>query len=422
MYFPGEYLPTPALRFNYSSPSQTHQNARAGLRIYGPYDSSLFGRNSIQVVAVFQKSQRAVAESFLDGFVNGEGAYQPFRATYRVPISIIGRVEFDAETPAELKDACEKVARQDPDLALVLVSGQNDTLYSNVKLDLLRNGIPNQVITTPKVREGSQRQWVLENIALASYAKVGGSPWVASSQSKSRDLIIGVSRAMDSGRKFVVGVVTLFSEEGEFLYSNSVAPTPIEWVQERYVVGLSESILSAFQWYARDIGRPERIVIHLCKRAGQSREVDAAERAMTQIQNPPPYALLHVNDDTNYRLFDSASTTFIPRSGLKVDLRPATSLLLLDGLVQDKRARRGVPRVVEVSLDRRSKVPVDSFDELAHQTHVLSKVNWRGFNALATPTTLAYSYLIARLIVEVGSDRWADIANQARLREKAWFL
>jgi hypothetical protein len=43
----------------------------------------------------------------------------------------------------------------------------------------------------------SQRPWVLGNIALASYAKVGGAPWVVADSSGRHELVMGVSRAQE---------------------------------------------------------------------------------------------------------------------------------------------------------------------------------------------------------------------------------
>jgi hypothetical protein len=43
----------------------------------------------------------------------------------------------------------------------------------------------------------SQRAWVLGNIALASYAKVGGAPWVVADSSGRHELVMGASRAQE---------------------------------------------------------------------------------------------------------------------------------------------------------------------------------------------------------------------------------
>ena len=162
--------------------------------------------------------------------------------------------------------------------------------------------------------------------------------------------------------------------------------------------------------------------MHLCKRPGRFREVEAVEQAIQQIGSDIPYALLHLNDDSNYRLFDTGNALYLPQTGLKVDLGRRNALLLLDGRVGDRRNRRGVPRVLDIVMDKRSTIDMLEFPRLVGQISNFAYVNWRGFNAQAIPATLNYSYLIARLVAEIGSHRWNAIASAGRLRDKAWFL
>jgi hypothetical protein len=162
--------------------------------------------------------------------------------------------------------------------------------------------------------------------------------------------------------------------------------------------------------------------LHLCKRPGRFREIEAVERAIQQIGSNIPYALLHLNDDSNYRLFDAGNVTYVPQTGLKVELSHRNALLLLDGRISDRRNRRGIPRVLDISMDKRSTMDVSEFPRLVRQIYNFARVNWRGFNAQTIPATLNYSYLIARLVAEIGSDRWNVIASAGRLRDKAWFL
>jgi len=83
-------------------------------------------------------------------------------------------------------------------------------------------GIPSQVIVGEKLRSPAQCQWILENIALASYAKVGGTPWVVASPGNERQLVLGVSRVQDANRAFrhnLYGSITFVKENvNQFLY------------------------------------------------------------------------------------------------------------------------------------------------------------------------------------------------------------
>jgi hypothetical protein len=421
-YFTGEILQPSALRFDYSSASAQHSNPRQGLRTYGPFDSSILGKDKIACAVIYPHTLQQSKSILINGMTSGSGQFSGFQRLFRVPLNMVAEKMMPEETEQAVQRAAQSLCGDNPDLVFILTSRRNETIYASAKAELLGNGIPNQIVTAEKLQNASQLQWTLENIALACYAKVGGTPWVVTSETAKRELVIGISRAQDRSKKSVVGFVTLFTQDADFLLWYSLAPRPIEWDQDEYVEGLTSLIVEAYSEYCRQQGEPENITLHLCKRPGRFREVEAIERALKQIGTNIPYALLHLNDDSNYRLFDVGNATYVPQAGLKVELSRRNALLLLDGRIGDRRNRRGVPRVLDVSMDKRSTMDVSEFVRLVRQIHDFARVNWRGFNARAVPVTLNYSYLIARLVAEIGSDRWNPIAAAGRLRDKAWFL
>jgi len=424
--FTGELLQPPMLRFNYSSTSARHSDARRGLKLYGPYDSGILGKDRIRAAVIFPtqhtKEKNVLVNGLRDGYCSDHGSFAGFSSFFRIPLSVESEWPISAEDEREVQRAIRSLSREgDVDLVLVLTTLKKSALYQTVKRELLGNGIPNQVVTVEKMRNIRQIPWMLENIALACYAKIGGTPWVVASESDQRELVIGISRAQDRTKQFVVGFVTLFTQDGDFLFLHSLAPV-LKWEREKYVERLANLIIEASHEYCQRQGPPDVIILHLCKRPGRSREIEAIERALQQIGDSVPYALLHLNDYSSYRLFDASHATYIPPSGLKVELSRRHSLLLLDGRVGDRRYRRGVPRVLDITMDRRSTMSADEFPRLTYQIYNFTRVNWRGFNARAVPVTLNYSYLIARLIVEIGADTWNQVISAGRLRDKAWFL
>lgn len=428
-FFSGEYLQSPQLRFNMSSLQARHNNARQGLRLYGPYDAQRLAKGQIRCAVIYPEKLSTSKNTVVSGLVNGNGQFAGFKRLFRVPL------EFVQERPIsqESLDEVEKVFRallkdHSPDLFLIITSSRNEMLYSSIKAIMLGNGIPSQFILEETVRNSSGLPWTLENVALQIYAKVGGTPWTVASSAQSKDLVVGVSRAQDKSRNMVVGFLTLFTHDGDYQFFYSLSPKPIEWQKiDEYKEGLAELIVQAYKEYSSQQGVPSRLIIHLCKRPGKFREVAAVEQAMQSLGQNLPFALLHLNDDTNYRLFDTTHPTYVPRPGIKVELNPYTALLFLDGRVpdwkgQETRRKRGVPRVLELRLDHRSTITASEFPQLVQQAFDFARVNWRGFNARAVPATLNYSYLVARSVSEIGADRWSAIASSVSLREKVWFL
>ena len=429
IYLTGEQLSWPPLRFDASSLQARHWDARQGLRTYGPYDAQRLGKDAVRCTLIYPAHLDREKEILVSGLTNGYERSAGFLSLFRIPIEFVAQRPLKNENEFDIAYAINAaLGNERPELVVLLMSERNRQMYAKAKALLLGNGVPSQVVTAEKLRDDRSRPWILENVALQIYAKVGGTPWTVMSASSHRDLIIGVSRAVDPQKNFVVGFVTLFTHDGDYQFLHSLAPRPIEWGRlEEYREALAELIVNAYREYERRQGKPSALVVHLCKRPGKFREIAAVEKALNEIGGDLPYALLHLNDDTNYRLFDTAHATYVPRPGIKVDLNPHTALLLLDGRVRDRsgeetRKKRGVPRVLEVYLDRRSTLSNSEFPRLVEQVFAFARVNWRGFNAQAIPATLNYSYLVARLVREIGADNWNAIASSGALRDKAWFL
>jgi hypothetical protein len=421
-FVPGEVLDRAQLRFSRSSPQARHDDARRGLRMHGPYDWSTLGKDRVSAIVVCPRPLSQAADTLVSALTGGTGYFPGFQEMFRVPLRVTGKILIDNETPGEIEQAIRQAVVESPDIVYLVTEARNDTLYSAAKGLLLGNGVPSQVVTAAKLIPGDQLQWIVENIALASYAKVGGTPWVVAAKHPVKEVVIGVSRVQDRSGSMIVGIVTMFTQDGDFLLSDYLAPKPLAWDTDAYVSGLADLIATAYLQYERDFGKPENVVVHLCKRPGKLHEVEAAVQAVHSIGTPVPFALVHLNDDTNFRLFDTGQSHCVPPAGLCVQLGPQRSLVLLDGLVHGRRVRRGVPTTLEVSLDKRSTFSREAFPRLVQQVADFSRVNWRGFNAYASPASLNYSYLIAKMISEVGISRWNEIAASGRLRDKAWFL
>lgn len=414
----GEILKQTALRFKMSSPYAVADRPIQGIRSFGPYDTDLFAKDKIHCAIVFPKQIGHLNTSLQNAFTKGEGIFEGFEQWFRVGIEFSEERQISQETAIEVKRTVEEISTKDIDIVFILTSQRNPDIYREGKAILLGSGIPSQFVTAEKLNNPNQRQWIWTNIALATYAKVGGTPWVIAANGKRNEVVMGVSRARDMTGKYIVGFVTVFNQDGDFLLLHSKAPI-VDW--EHYVEGLRDLIVEAYHEYESLQGKPESIILHFHKRPGWP-ELDSIGNALQEIGSDIPYALIHLNEYSNYHLFDTGHNTYVPQAGLKVDLSRHQALLLLDGRIGDRRSRRGVPNVLEIAMDGRSTLPAEEFPRLVRQVNDFARVNWRGFNPKASPVTLNYSYLISRLVVEVGTDNWSQIIASTKLRDKAWFL
>ena len=430
-YFVGEKLSPPALRFSASSLSQRDYYPRRGIQNYGPYDAMTLGKEKVNCLVIYPAGLQNAKQTVVGGLQNGNGSFVGFHKLFRLPLTVCGERSLSAETPEQLNTVLPPLLREHaPDIVLILASTRNPGYYARAKAILLANGIPSQFVTQEKLGNSSQLPWLLENVALQMYAKIGGTPWTVSASQMQKSLVFGVSRAQDEEERLVVGFVTLFSSDGDYLFFSTIAPKPAYWENAAaYQEALAEVIVQAYNDYTAQSGRPDEVVIHLCKKPGKFRECPAAEQAMRTLGGNLPYAILHLNEYSNYRLFDAAHASYVPQPGIKVTLSDTNALLFLDGRKKDFktqdeiRNRRGVPRLFEIGFDQRSTLPVSEFPRLIRQLYEFAAVNWRGFNAQSVPATLNYSRLIANVIAEIGADNWSQTVGKiGLLADKAWFL
>ncbi|RLI78531.1 hypothetical protein DRP07_10980 [Archaeoglobales archaeon] len=164
------------------------------------------------------------------------------------------------------------------------------------------------------------------------------------------------------------------------------------------------------------------MIIHFHKKPSK-REIESIENALTSVEKDTPYALVHLNEYSNFRLFDASHSTYVPPTGLKVSLSSHQALLLLDGRRRGvERRKTGVPRILDVRMDKRSTLEFERFPELVKQISDFSYINWRGFNAVSVPITLNYSKLIAKMVIDIGLENWNQVVAEGKLRDKSWFL
>jgi hypothetical protein len=422
----GELLDKPKLRFDYLSPSESAISALQGIKIYGPYDKNIIedniGKDSISLGIVYLQNHYKGVERLIDAFQNGTGIYPGFHRWYRLPIRIFERFPVEENSLDIYKRVLNKVVRRDLDLVYVIIdhSHISNDIYATAKTILLSNGIPCQIIRSERLyAEEKSFQWIIANISLATYAKIGGTPWVIEAEDVP-EIILGMSRAMDRNKRYIVGFTTIFENNGDYLLWYSKSPVT-SW--EDYEDELEDLVTEAIYEYERIRNTPERIVFHFHKRTGR-KEVNAIKNAVENIGKNIKYALLHLNTYSSFRVFDTSDFTYIPLTGLKIRLSSRQALLITDGRTPHRqRPYIGAPYPIEITMDKESTVEKDQFPRLVQQVYNLSYVNWRAFNARTVPVTINYPYLIAKLLGSLESiDTWNSIITNGRLVDKAWFL
>lgn len=388
-----------------------------GLKRYGPYTAQTFDKNRPRICVICQATSKGQVEQFLHKFFRGIPAHRNRQAPFEqglVRKYLLEDVstEFfvaDDDTTAAYQRAMQKaITRQGDlntrwDMALVQIEERFHGLHGEAnpylltKMGFLTYQIPVQEFTleTMTLPDG-QLGYALNNMALATYAKLGGIPWlIKASPTITHELVIGLgSASVGEGRlgnrKRVAGITTVFSGDGNYWLSNLTHSVPLAEYKEALLDSLRTTITKLRQsmnWQPRD---HVRLVFHAFK-PFKDTEAQAVKDLMTELGDYDiDYAFLHVIEHHPYVLFDEMQPgvpgyraqarkgVLAPHRGRYLRLSRHEVLLILTGPRDVKRPEDGMPRPVLLRLHRTSSFKDMTY--LARQVFSFACHSWRSFS------------------------------------------
>jgi hypothetical protein len=431
---PGFVLPAPRMRFDAAIPSRSASQAYQGVSAHGPFDNSkvpALGDGAL--LFVFPEVHQGLGHRLAEAWLSGVGNFKGFETMFRTPVAT-GQalrslsVSTDLRSPSAaalayrtaISSWASEPRDQDPRLALVLVPHsepwQTDRPYYEAKAAFANLGVPSQMVTIELLADKRQFQWSAANIALASFAKLGGVPWTVEAPAEDDDLIIGIGRrevGPEGQRRRIFGYAVTFVSNGMYRQTWSFTPAAD---QDTYVARLGQCVEAALR---ADLDtQPRRLVIHLASRTGAD-EIETVRRAMQRVGITVPVAFLRLDDSTIWDSADVAEDTWVAPKGLVVRLSERRALLHAEEL-----GATGPPEgPLLIALDERSTVGAEHFDELVGQVYRLAHANWRGFNARSKPATLVYGEQLAGLVGHLADvQSWNPDHLSNDLRTRPWFL
>ena len=443
--------------------TKRNQYAWPGIEAHGPFSRETFPRKSPRIAVVFPDTVQGPVETFLrslrdgiqprrgraafgGGFAKTYGLTNPEFALVQVPWLRAG----DRGAAANYREAIERFLEQQEsaDAAIVVVLDEHaalpglDSPYLNAKALLLMAGIPSQEIRLSNLRlPADSLQWILQNITLALYAKMGGVPWTVDHDLTINDeIVIGVGTAEVSGSRFeprqrFVGITTVFRGDGDYLLNNISRECPYE----EYAEILRSSTLQVLREIRQRNGwRPGdtvRIVCHSPKPLRNIHVGDIVGDCVKELagEQTIEFAFLTVGNEHPYTITDRAqpglearNTTarkgqYAPERGTIVQVGRYQRLLAVNGPRLIKRPGAPLPDPLLVRLH-----PASDFRDLTYLTEQVLKftsLSWRSTLPVHQPVTIYYSELIATLLARfrVLPD-WSPAMLNTKLRASRWFL
>lgn len=338
-----ESAPRPTYVFNQTG-SKTDTWHDRGLTEHGPYTTQVFTANQPRICVVCQQSMKGQVEQFLHKFDQGIKLPPPpppsrdrgrtlkrqtnyfekgFRRKYA--LQDIQYELFLAETSSveSYRKACQKALEkhgsgQKFDLAFVQIEEPfhelppNSNPYFASKASFHTLQIPVQEFEIETTRKpDNELIYVLNNMALASYAKLNGIPWLLKANPTiAHELVIGlgsanIGKSRLGDRERFVGITTIFSGDGNYHLSNSSKAVAMDQYQTALLETLRAAILKVRQdmnWQPRD---HVRLVFHARFKRFSGQEVESIKGLLNELGDyDVDYAFVQLSDQHPYILFD----------------------------------------------------------------------------------------------------------------------
>jgi argonaute-like protein len=444
--------------------SRTDTWNERGLDKNGPYDQRFFTPKQPRIAVICQAEAQGQVEQFLDKFLEGlpsvlTGRGNFARAPYskgfirryaleNVHIEVFPTENASAEAYlTECRRAIAKAAesREEWDLAFVQIEEAfhqltgDDNPYLVTKSLFMKHQIPVQEVTLEKMTSpASDLVFIMNDISIATYAKLNGIPWLLKSDSTiAHELVIGlggyhISKSRIGPKERVVGITTVFTGDGNYVLENKTAAVPYDGYAEALLGSLRESVAALRKdqnWRPSD---SIRLLFHTFQQVKDT-EVTVVEKVMAELGQPNvQYAFVHFVDDHPFLILDETNAgayfsrtakkgVFAPERGLMLKLNRSEALLSFTGSREVKQPEDGLPHPVLLRLHRNSTFKDLTY--IARQAFCFSCHSWRTFSPAPLPITILYSELIAKFLRSLDDvTEWDADAMLGKIGRMRWFL
>jgi len=420
-----------------------------GFTQFGPYTKRTFDRNDPSICVICSQQHKGEVEQFVRKFLKGvQSKYfsAGLEGKFHLGTSRVDFFTFQNDSVGEYKKAIEAAVQkraQDGgrwDLALVQVKEEHKSLpvdqspYYVGKSLLFLHQIPVHNFRLELLSESDYSLgFSLNNMALATYAKMGGVPWLLkSSPTLSHELVIGIGSANIGTERFgpnqrVMGITTVFSGDGSYIVSNTSKAVVPEGYQEALTTTLKntlEKIKTRRNWQKGDT---IRIVFHASVKKFNQDEIEAVKAVISEYKDYNiEYAFLKISENHGLHLFDSATARerkgkYAPFRGKYLKLSNYEMLVYLIGAKQLRQDTDGHPRGLIVSVHKESNFTDIKY--LSAQLFNFSAHSWRSYFPNPMPVTISYSDLIAHNLGWLDKvPGWNASVMMGKIGQTQWFL
>ena len=422
----------PNLLFDKFDSSTINSQVYWGLRQFGPYDKNI---SSIKIFIISPNSSMNKTKSLIDELQQGVSIFPGgMPKFFHCNLELVGTKDVDTTSVQDYEAAANWLvnSKQNKEIDVVFVyipkTGRYfpQTPYYRTKGILASRGFCSQMVTEATF---SNLKWSYLNLAIAIFAKAGGTPWVLESAMPKTDMILGISV---SGRQAYkqgsgsfpryLGYANVFDNNGRWMFFEGLAKSYEKGKSDQAVKEIVSTAVAKFK--TQKNSDPKDISIHYHKKFGRQ-EKEAAIKTLTDELGDCNIAFVSIDDSHPFRIFDKTTQDGSFRRRYYAYFKPNEVLLSTTGQTEIAGRRMGTPKLLNVKLSQNNDTYF-TMDEITEQVFSLTKLNWATATPLVRePVTLQFSKSIAYLTAAISEQEWSSLLDPSIntiLNNRPWFI
>ena len=300
-------------------------------------------------------------------------------------------------------------------LVYVIVNQLQEKLANNLspyykcKAKLIGNGIPTQDVQIETIRQ-NLGAFTMTNIALNTYAKLGGTAWTIEKEDKLKDeLVIGIGSTIAKDGQFVLGIAQIFHNDGRYMTGNC---SPLSSF-DNYAENLENHLFETLKPLVEEMKNLEtfRLIFHLFKSASEKYEIKAINNLKERLSDYNfEFALVHLAYGHNFRLYYNDGRNDV-MAGSYIQLSKHSAIL---HFVKNS----DLP--LKIDIDKRSTFT--SMFYIAKQVYWFSHLSHRSYMPSKRTVTIMYPSLMAKMTEELKKVHNWDYDRLKFVEDKLWFI
>jgi len=446
-----------------SDQSSLINNAMEGIQSLGPYDHNnnerRFDKLQLIVVAPNNKKDLRKVLQLLGYLKKGLKYFKGFQILFNLEEIIIPTDEsesiiYDSDKKEklihELNDLYPISNRPRNQIDCVIAFGEDHRAikstnnYYNIKEICLKNGYPIQYLSSyssttysgvlQKLYDLNNLQYILWNICVAIYSKVGGIPWILKNPNNV-DITLGIRFSRNENEGYSTGFVSIFNKYGKYIgvFSETfpdqdygLSKADYKMISEGMTVPtilikniIGDSINNYYKFHTTKI---EAITIQKIGQFGKNERIGFEEALNSlEIDN---YSLIEVYNKNLQRFFNLGKHSLNIDRGICFPFSEKHGFLCttgdyhynIFGRVKTKTHTMGTPRPLLVNLKRNINC-YDKFTDACQDIFTLTGLHYQTVthNEIRLPASLIFAHKISKF------SKYGIIPHDT-IKNTPWFL